>query len=263
MTMPLPLRTSLGTSTSDSITLCGYDLCSELIGRVDFGDLAFLLVAGKLPTPSQSKLFNAVLVALADHGLTPSAIAARLTYTGAPESLQGAVASGLLGAGDVFLGSLEKAAQLLQAGVTEASGSDDATLRTTAVTMAADLTARHIVVAGLGHPIHRTADPRTTRLFALADEVGLLGPHIRLLRFLADAVNCNRSHQLPINAAGAAGAVLSDLGIDWHVVRGVALIARAAGLVAHIREEREYPISRRIWDRVMEDVPYVTPNDNR
>jgi len=261
--MPAPLRTSLGTSTPDSITLCGYDLCGELMGRVDFGDLAFLLVAGRLPTPPQSKLFNTVLLALADHGLTPSAIAARLTYTGAPESLQGAIASGLLGAGDVFLGSLDKAAQLLQEGVRRAAVTDDQTLRSIAIELAAELRASRAVVPGLGHPIHRTADPRTTLLFALVDEIGLLGPHVRLLRFLADAVNQDRSQPLPINAAGAAGAVLSDLDIDWHVVRGVALVARAAGLVAHIREERVHPIGRHVWERVTEDVPYVAPNVDR
>ena len=84
------VRSRIGHSTPDSITVCGYDLADELMGRVSFADLAFLLVARRRPAPGEARLFDAVLVSLADHGLTPTVLAARLTHTGAPESLQGA-----------------------------------------------------------------------------------------------------------------------------------------------------------------------------
>ena len=99
--------TSLGTSTADEIRLLGQDLTADLMGKVGFGELAFWLVALRRPTPSETRVFEAVLVALADHGFTPTAIAARLTYLSAPDSLQGALAAGLLGGGSRFLGVTE------------------------------------------------------------------------------------------------------------------------------------------------------------
>src|SRR3954462_8253070 len=107
------LRTDIGTTTTDAITVRGHDLAGELMGRVTFTELAFLLVQGRMPTPGETTLLDAVLVSLADHGLTPTVLAARLTYTGAPESLQGAVAAGLLGSGSVFLGVVEDTARFL------------------------------------------------------------------------------------------------------------------------------------------------------
>src|ERR1700749_4014464 len=105
--------TSLGTSDADSITLLGHDLAQDLMGKVGFGELALWMVTQKRPTPSQVRVFEAVLVALADHGFTPTAIAARLTYLSAPDSLQGAIAAGLLGGGSRYLGVTEDAGQFL------------------------------------------------------------------------------------------------------------------------------------------------------
>ena len=99
-----PMRTSIGHSTTDQIWVRGYNLTEELMGETDLGAMLFLLVSGRVPTKGENRIFNAVLVALADHGLSPTALAARLTYTGAPEAIQGAIASGVLGAGSVFLG---------------------------------------------------------------------------------------------------------------------------------------------------------------
>jgi citrate synthase len=256
------LGTSLGTSTADSITVQGYDLCNELIGKVDFGDMAFLLVAGRLPAPAESTMFNAVLVTLADHGLTPIALAARLTYTGAPESLQGALASGLLGAGNVFLGIVDGAARMLQEGVERAADSSDAALRQAAQTAVSDFRQRRAPIPGLGHPIHRPEDPRTTRLYALAEEVELLGPHLRLLRYIADETRAQLGKALPINAAGTCGAIVSDLGFHWSIARGFALVSRSAGLVGHLWEETQRPIGRAIWELAEREVPYVQPERN-
>ena len=107
--------TSLGVSDADSISLMGRDLSAELIGRVSFGALAYQLITLDVPTPAQARVFEAVLVALADHGFTPTAIAARLTYLSAPESIQGALAAGLLGGGSRFLGVSEDTGAFLHA----------------------------------------------------------------------------------------------------------------------------------------------------
>ncbi len=243
----------MGHSTPDSITVRGHDLAAEVMGRMSFSDLAFLLTAGRTPSDGEATLFNAVLVSLADHGLTPTALAARLTYTGAPEALQGAVAAGLLGGGSVFLGPVEDTALFLHEILAEIGGEgppDDQTLRAAAgeaVHVAVDARRR---IPGLGHPIHRETDPRTPRLYELAAEVGLLGPHLRLLEFVAVERRAATGKSLPINGAGAAGAALADLGFAPSVTRGFALLARTAGLIGHLAEEAEHPIGMRLWKEV-------------
>lgn len=246
------LRTSIGYSTPETITVRGRDLATEIMGEMSFTDLAFLLAAGREPSEAESTLFNAVLVSLADHGLTPTALAARLTYTGAPESIQGAIAAGLLGGGSVFLGPVEDTARFLGQ-VLESLGGDaksDEALEaaaTHAVRAALDQGRR---IPGLGHPVHRETDPRTPRFYDLANEVGLLGPNLRLLQFVAAAQAKATGRALPINGAGAAGAVLGDLGFRPSLARGFALLARTAGLIGHLAEEAEHPIGMRLYQEV-------------
>jgi citrate synthase len=246
------IHTWIGSSTSDSITVAGRDLAGELMGSVTLTELTYLLVTRRPPTPGQRRLLDAVLVSLADHGLTPSALAARLTYTGAPESIQGAVAAGLLGAGSVLLGPAGDTAIFLAAALAEKNDGDDSdhALRRVARTAVDARRAAGLRVPGLGHPVHRVEDPRTPRLYALAREEGVLGPHLRLLRFVAEAHEEVSGRRLPINGAGAAGAALVDVGIPPTSVRGVVLVARTAGLVAHLTEEVEAPIGMSLWHDV-------------
>ncbi len=222
------------------------------MGRLTLTELAYLLVTHREPTEAQRRLLDAVLVSLADHGLTPSALAARLTYTGAPEALQGAVAAGLLGAGSVFLGPTGDTAEFLAAALDAdgASATDEAALRRVAEAAVAARREAGLRVPGLGHPIHRQQDPRTPRLYALAADEGLLGPHLRLLELVAEVHEEASGKQLPINGAGAAGAALADLGVPPGSVRGFALLARTAGLVAHLAEEAEHPIAPSLWREV-------------
>jgi citrate synthase len=235
------LRTDIGTTTADSITVRGHDLAGELMGRVTFTELAFLLVQARIPEPGETVLLDAVLVSLADHGLTPTVLAARLTYTGAPESLQGAVAAGLLGAGSVFLGVVEDAAVFL-ADIVAGPGDDEAGLRAAADAAVAARLEAGGRVPGLGHPIHKVEDPRTPRMYAIAAEAGALGPHLRALEMVAAAAGARTGRPLPINGAGAAGAGRAPPGIAPHIVRGFALLARTAGVVAHLAEEMERPL---------------------
>ncbi|HEY3096870.1 MAG TPA: citryl-CoA lyase [Acidimicrobiia bacterium] len=246
---PEPLRTWIGSASADRITVAGRDLPSEIMGRLTLTELAYLLVTRREPTPSERRMLDAVLVSLVDHGLTPSALAARLTYTGAPEAVQGAVAAGLLGAGSVFLGPTGDTAEFLDAYLKDAQRPSDThrALREIAEAAVDARLAAGQRVPGLGHPVHRTEDPRTPRLYELATEEGLLGPHLRLLAVVAEVYAERSGRRLPINGAGAGGAALADIGVPPASVRGFALVARTPGLVAHLADEAEAPLGRQLW----------------
>src|SRR5919107_4410747 len=169
----MSFETSVGTSDADSITVMGRDLSSELLGKVTFTQLTFLLVQRRMPSPEETRLFDAVLISLADHGLTPTVLAARLTHTGAPESLQGAVAAGLLGAGSVFLGVVEDTVRFLDEIGDDVEGG-----------VAREIEAARRV-PGLGHPVHKVEDPRVPRIYAIAEETGLTGTYLTRLREVA------------------------------------------------------------------------------
>ena len=244
------LKSDLGWSTTDRIVVRGHDLV-ELIGNTSLGDFAFLELKGRLPTPEESAVFNAIAVTLVEHGLTPSAIAARLTYFGAPESLQGAVAAGLLGMGARFGGSIEEAARTLQESL--GSATPDSEPRDLAREIVARSQKAKQPIAGLGHPIHKPADPRTARLFAIAADNGLSGRHIELMQLISEEASAAYGRDLPVNATGAIGAILGELEIPWQVGRGIAVMARAIGLVAHIQEEAGEPLAAEIWNRVEDE----------
>jgi citrate synthase len=254
-------RTGLGTSTADEITLLGHDLAHELIGKITFGDLAFRLVAKRQPTPQELTMFEAVLVSLADHGFTPTAIAARLTYTSAPESLQGALAAGLLGGGSRFLGVTEDAARFLADGLAEqASPPEDAAgWDELAAALVQRTNAAGRFVPGLGHPVHRVEDPRTPVLFELARQQGTFGSHLELFAAIGRVHPQVLGRTLPLNGAGTCGAVLADLDLPVSVMRGFALLARCAGLLGHLAEEEADPIGMEIYLSVDRNIDYRPP----
>jgi citrate synthase len=243
----MTFRTGIGTSDADSITLMGRDLASELMGNVTLTELTFLMVQGRMPSPEETRLFDAILISLADHGLTPTVLAARLTYTGAPESIQGAVAAGLLGAGSVFLGVVEDTARFLDEIGDDVEGG---------VTQALAAGRR---IPGLGHPVHKAQDPRTPRIYAIAEETGLVGSYLGRLRKVADVHRAQTGRELPINGAGVAGAALADLGFPIPLLRGFALLARTAGLLGHLAEEMEHPLGMPLYREVDERAKYVPP----
>ncbi len=245
--MTKKLKSDLGWSTADRIVVRGHDLV-ELLGKTSLGDFAFLELKGRMPTKQESIVFNAITVTLVEHGMTPSAIAARLTYFGAPESLQGAVAAGLLGIGDRFGGSAEDAARMLQYALEEAG--PDADLHVVATRIVSQYKERKQPVAGLGHPVHKPVDPRTAKLFQVAAENELSGRYVELMRLVGEEASRAYGRDLPVNATGAIGAIASELGIPWRVCRGLAVMARAIGLVAHLQEEMQEPLAAEIWSRI-------------
>jgi citrate synthase len=252
--------TSLGTSTADEIRLLGQDLTADLMGKVGFGELAFWLVALRRPTPSETRLFEAVLVALADHGFTPTAIAARLTYLSAPDSLQGALAAGLLGGGSRFLGVTEDCGMYLHSALeNRAAPTDDAGWDALALELVTETRAAGKYVPGLGHPVHKVQDPRTPVLIGIAEEEGLRGPHLRLFEAIGRVHEQVLGRKLPLNGAGVCGAALADLGLPVELLRGFALLARAAGLLGQLAEERRRPIGMDAYLTVDRNAVYVDP----
>lgn len=254
--------TSIGTSDTESITLLGHDLAGELMGKVSFGELAFWLAALRRPSPGELSVFEAVLVALADHGFTPSAIAARLTLTGAPESMQGALAAGLLGGGSRYLGVTEDCGKFLAAALAAHEGPlpanevgwDELAARAITAQKAAGR-----LVPGLGHPIHKHGDPRTPVIFQLATDAALLGPHLQLFAAVGRAHPPILGRTLPLNGAGVCGAALADLGFPPDLLRGFALLARTAGLLGHLAEEMRTPVGQSIYRQTDESVRYIPP----
>lgn len=252
-------QTSLGTADLHSIIVGGRDLPSELMGEVDLADMIFMLVAGRLPSQPESRLFNATLVSLCDHGVTAMAIVSRLTLTSAPESVQGAMAAGLLGVGDLLLGVVENVARMLAEALDGVEEGDDDALEGLARNIVARSRDRGEHVPGIGHRFHKEGDPRTARLYEIADEEGLLGPHLRLLRLVHAEAQVAYGRRLPLNGAGAAGAVFADLGFDHSIVRGFAVLSRAAGLIGQLWEERQRPMGRDVLELLRREVEYVPP----
>jgi citrate synthase len=241
----------MGSSTADRIVVRGLDLTKDVLGKVSLGDFAFLELKGRLPTPQESIVFNALVVTLVEHGMTPSAIAARMTYFGAPEALQAGVAAGILGMGDRFGGSIEQAARMLQEAL--ADQPKDADLKGIARQVVADHKANKKVIGGLGHPIHKPIDPRTPKLFAIAADNGFSGRYVKLMELIGAEATHSYGRELPVNATGAIGAIASELDFNWRVGRGLAVMARAIGLVGHLQEEMAEPMAAEIWARVDEE----------
>jgi citrate synthase len=254
-------RTGLGTSSADTIMLLGHDLARELIGQISFGELAFWLVAKRRPTPEQLTMFEAVLVSLADHGFTPTAIAARLTYTSAPESLQGALAAGLLGGGSRFLGVTEDSALYLSACLADQPSrpTDDAGWDALALHAVERTKAAGRFVPGLGHPVHKVEDPRTPVLFDLARRNGTFNDHLQLFAAIGRVHPQVLGRTLPLNGAGVCGAVLADLELPVGVMRGFALLARCAGILGHLAEEQTDPIGMDVYLSVDRHIDYRPP----
>ena len=201
------ISSSIAWSTPDKISVRGLDLPNEILGHMNLGDLAFLQLTGRKATPEESRVFNAIVITLVEHGITPSALAARMTYMGAPESLQAAVAAGLCGLGTVFVGSMEGASKMLYEALPQDKLGTGVDLDALAVETVEKFRARKMIVPGLGHPVHKPVDPRTPRLFQIAAENGKSGEYIELIQKIQAVAEEKSGKMLPINATGAIGAI--------------------------------------------------------
>jgi citrate synthase len=212
----------------DRVEVRGRDLTAELMGSLTFTEYFHLLLTGHEPTDDQRYFLDLLLVAIAEHGMMPTNVAARMTLAADPNALQGAVAAGILGAGPVILGTSEECAQLLKR--------DDPVGEVRAIRAAGGK------VPGFGHPVHKPLDPRAERILELADERGVSGRHVALAREIREAVAEAYGRPLTMNVAMPIAAVMLDLGFPASAVKAVPILARTAGLLAHLAEEREQPL---------------------
>jgi len=221
----------------DRVEVRGRDLTGDLMGRLTFTEYFHLLLTGDEPTPAQREFLDLLLVAIAEHGMMPTNVAARMTLAADPGALQGAVAAGILGAGPVLLGTSEECAKLLAAARERGGDPADA-----GHAVAAEIRAAGGKVPGFGHPVHKPLDPRAERILALADERGVAGEHVALARAVRDGVEAAWGRPLVMNVSMPIAAVLLDLGFDARTVKAIPILARTASLLAHLAEERDAPI---------------------
>jgi citrate synthase len=245
--------TQIGTAMSeiDRLRFRGKDTLSELVGKATFTECIFLGVTGKMPTPQQTRILDACLVILMDHGITPSALVTRLVADSVPTDLQVPIAAGLLTVGNKFIGTMAGAGALLSEGVVSGVAPEQWAAETVAAYRKAGKR-----FPGFGHPAYFPDDPRTVRLFAVADEAGVPGDYIRLARFIEAEIAKQGSRKLPLNATGAIGALLCEIGFPVGAMRGVAVVSRSAGLLAHAVEELESETVPHVWSLVTDAIPY-------
>lgn len=248
-------HTRIATSDASSITIREKDLVNDLIGAKTFTEMVYFLHCGTMPDQRQARILDACLVTLMEHGFTPSALAARITADSVPEQIQVAIAAGLLSVGSVFVGTMEGCAALLS------EGREHPEPARWAESVAADYFNSRKPIPGFGHPFHKPDDPRTPRLFAIAREADVGCAYVDLLETLSKAVDARAGKHLTINATGAIGALLLEIGIPPAIMRSIAVISRCGGLAGHIMEEHATHSARKIWSLAEENIPYRAGED--
>lgn len=241
--------TSLCTSDLTSITVRGRDLVNDLVGELTFTEMLYFLSTGRKPDAGQAKVLDACLVTIMEHGINPSTIVSRLISDTVPDEPQVAIAAGLLAVGGVFAGTSEQCAAILQQLAKEGD------VRKTAER----LIASGQPIPGFGHLHHKPDDPRTPRLFAVAEKAGVKQTHARLLQALSRAIDEVKGRHITINATGAIGALMLDIDVPLAAIRCFSVVARSAGLTAHLLEEKTNPAARVMWKESRNAVPYVAP----
>lgn len=235
------VESAICTSDDETIVVRGENLTQGLIGRLNFVDYFFLLVTGKRPDAAASRVLDATLVAIAEHGLVPSVQAARMTLAAAPDALQGAVAAGVLGCGSVILGASETAGRLF-ARIDALAREKSLSLDDAAQQVVRELRAEGKVIPGYGHPLHKARDPRVARLFEVAAEAGTPGRFVAIAEVVERRLPAITGRELKLNVSAAIPAVLLDVGFPLEALKGVPILARTAGLIGHLTEELAKPI---------------------
>lgn len=251
-------RTCISTSDEHTITVRGEDLCEDLIGKVSFTDYFHLLVTGRRPSQVDSRVLDATLVAIAEHGLVPSVQASRMTLAAAPDALQGAVAAGILGCGSVILGAAESAGRLL-ADVDGRTG-DGSTLDDAAKAIVGALREARQAIPGYGHPLHKQRDPRVERLFEVARECGADLRFVHVAEAIERAIPAIVGKELKLNVSAAIPAVLLGIGFPLAALKGVPILARVASLIGHLTEEQQRPIGFALSYQATRELVYDGPS---
>jgi len=245
---------SISTANAKTILIRGRDLTADLVGSVSFAEHFWLLLTGGLPTHAQSRILDAALVAIAEHGMVPSVQVSRMTFAAAPDSLQGAVAAGILGCGSVILGASEDAGRFFS--LIDEHMSAGMTMELAASQAIQGFCRAKRPIPGYGHPLHKDHDPRVGRLFAIAAENKGDDKHVRIALEVESQLPVITGKALALNVSGAIPAVLLDAGFPLLALRGVPILARTAGLIAHLLEERTRPIGFVMSQAAAEAIEY-------
>ena len=246
------IHTRIGGSSTHGITVRGRNLVTDLMGKVSFSQMILLQLSGRMPARRQVKILDAVLVTIMEHGLTPSAIATRLTIHGAPESVQGAVAAGLLGVGDRFAGTASACALLLD----QLAARPRVARAALAKSIVTGYVERREYIPGFGHPVHRKGDPRVARLLDIVRKAGARGDHLHALSTLEKCVRRELDTGLVTNVSAALAVALAEIGVPAAAMRGIILTARCAGLAGHLYEESVNPIAGVMTSVIEKEIPY-------
>ncbi len=252
--LPRTQTTGIAFSTAEDVFVRGRSLTRELIGHLTFTEMIVFQILGRRPSAPETRVIDACLVALMEHGLTPSALATRLVYSSATEAMQAAVAAGLLAVGSRFVGTTDDCGRLLER-LLAAGGDLDGQARE----IAREHHSGKRAVPGFGHPLHKPDDPRALRLLEIGGQEGVAGAHVAAVRALSRAVDEVYGKHITLNVTGAIAALLGDCGVPREILRGFSIIARAAGLVGHVHEEQQKPAMRAIWETADQAIPYDGP----
>jgi citrate synthase len=256
-----PAVSHISQAYPDRVEVRGRDLTSDLMGRLSFTEFFHVLLTGDEPTEDQRFFLDLLLVAIAEHGMMPTNVAARMTLAADPGSLHGAVAAGILGCGPVILGTSEACARMLEEAQEQVAAGGDPQM--VAADIARAIHASGGRVPGFGHPVHRPVDPRAERILELADARGVSGPHILLAGHFRDGVAGAWGKPLVMNVSMPIAAVMLDLGFAAATVKAVPILARTAGLLAHLAEEQQRPLGFLMAGRAEEAVDYEPGPDDR
>jgi len=244
----MPPVTHISRAYPDRVEVRGMSLTDDLMGKVSFSEYFHLLLTGRLPNDDERFFLDLLLVAIAEHGMMPTNVAARMTLAADPNSLQGAVAAGILGCGPVLLGTTEECARLLEQ--TRASGEDP-------LDVAKRIRADGAKLPGFGHPVHKPLDPRAERILELAHERGVAADYVALAEAFRPAVHEAWGKPLTMNISMPMAAVLLDLGFSASIVKAVPILARTASLLGHLAEEQQDPIGFQMATAAEQLVEYV------
>ncbi|MGO4567088.1 citryl-CoA lyase [Rhizobium sp. 2YAF20] len=237
--------TQVGTHPNDlsRLRVRGLDTLNDVVGTMSFTEGFYFIVTGRKPSREQTRVLDAALLILMDHGLTPSALVARMVADSNREDVQIPLAAGILMVGNRFAGTMVGAGRILTDGMRH-----EGDKREWADRVVRDFKQSRRRIPGFGHPNYKEIDPRTARLFEIATVAGVRGDYISLIKTLGQAVNDDAGRNVLLNVTGALGAVLHEIDFPVEMMRSVAVLGRCAGLVGHIREELESPISPELYE---------------
>lgn len=231
----LSWKTAITKVEPNKISVRGYPV-AELIGKITFSQAIYLVLKGEMPSPEVGKLIDAIFVSSVDHGASPPSVLAARTVASTGSELNSSIAAGILAISRFHGGAIEEGMKLFKE-IAECMEKNSISEYEATQKVLLEMKRKKKRASGFGHRLH-TSDPRTTRLFNLAEELGLLGKHVKIARAVEKALNEILGKRLPINVDGAIAALLCDLDIPSEIGNAFFMIARVAGMVAHIQEEK-------------------------